>query len=106
MPNTPPSLVSPASTVCNQTGCEARIIAGRGYCSAHGGDMRLRRELAVLAAQERRFEREERERLAVERAKRPQFTERGDCRGVVAPGQGLSRFKKKRVPSTGTTPAL
>lgn len=100
MSNTSLCLVSPTSTVCNQTGCEAHIIAGRGYCSAHGGEFRLRRELGVLAAQERRFEREERERQAAERAKRPQFTERGDRRGVVAPGQGLSRFKKKPLPPT------
>lgn len=95
MSNTTPSLVSPTSTTCNHEGCVARIVSGRGYCSAHGGDIRLRRELGLLAAQERRFERE---RRAAERAKRPQFTERGDRRGVVAPGQGLSRFKKKPLP--------
>lgn len=96
MPQTLPSLVSPTSTVCNHAGCKAAILAGRGYCSFHGGGFRLKRELAQLAAAERKEER-------AERAKRPKFTERGDRRGVVAPGYGLSRFKKpKAVPPVGS----
>ncbi len=95
MPQTIPSLVSPTSKVCNHSGCGAAILAGRGYCSSHGGELRLKRELAQLAAAEREQER-------AERAKRPKFTERGDRRGVVAPGCGLSRFKKpKATPPAG-----
>lgn len=94
MPENVPGLVSPTSTVCNQTGCETSILPGRGYCAFHGGAIRLRRELSALSVHERELERQERSQAAALRAKRPVFTERGDRRGVVAPGQGLSRFKR------------
>lgn len=85
---------------CLGSDCHALVMEGRGYCTKCGGPSRLRKEREEAGRENRAADAADK---AVRHTARPAhqpaarkvaFLPPGDGRGVVAPGQGLSRFKR------------
>ena len=102
------------SVKCLQSGCDAKVLSGRGYCGKDGGPARLEQERKLQAEAAKKAQQEKERQLRIQRAPTPAQREAQEFRAQAegfrqaardsqkswgargaAPGSGLSRFRGK-----------
>ena len=108
------SIANNTAVKCLEKGCDAKVLAGRGYCGKDGGPARLERERKLQAEAAKKAQQEKERQLQLQRAPTPVQREAREFRAQAegfrqaahdsrrswgargaAPGSGLSRFRGK-----------